>query len=187
MEPFVKKTQEKRPVSFNEKELIMGLKEKNPESLKYLIDNFSSPLYGFIKRIVQHDWMAEEVLQASFLNIWRTISFYIRRNNKLFIWMSNIARNTALEYLRLVSGEKERVNRSGPIENAVSISFPHKRDIINLHEYIHMILPHYRVVLELSFIRGYSHVEISQLLQIPEDLVRTRINNAFRELKMVAG
>lgn len=50
----------------NERKLIQGLKEGNADARKSLIDRFSSPLYGLIKRMIEDDKIAAEILKKSF-------------------------------------------------------------------------------------------------------------------------
>jgi DNA-directed RNA polymerase specialized sigma24 family protein len=57
--------------------------------------------------------------------------------------------------------------------------------MIYLHKHITRIPPEYRVVWELSFIRRYNHEEISGLLGIPPEMVKTKISKACMELLLL--
>ena len=63
----------KQGTHISEENLIVGLNQKDLESLNYLYDHYSAALYGIVFRIVKNADVAEEVLQDVFLPLF--ISF----------------------------------------------------------------------------------------------------------------
>ena len=54
-----------------EDELLKLLQEKNEVGFSYLYDNYAAALNGIILRIVQDPDRASDVLQDSFIKIWK--------------------------------------------------------------------------------------------------------------------
>ena len=56
--------------------LVDGLKAKNTAAIEQLYQMYAAALFGIITRIVKHDEVAEDVLQDTFLKIWKYIDQY---------------------------------------------------------------------------------------------------------------
>src|SRR4029079_15634267 len=81
-------------------ELVSSLRQKNEEAFSYLYEHYSGALYGVIKQIVTDAELGNDVLQETFVNIWRRIDSYDETKGRLFTWMLNIARNAAIDKTR---------------------------------------------------------------------------------------
>ena len=86
--------------TYSEEELIVLLQEKNETGFHYLYDHYSGALYGIILRIVQSKEYTEEVIQDVFVKIWNSIHQYDASKGRFYTWILNIARNTAIDYLK---------------------------------------------------------------------------------------
>ncbi|MGH8753224.1 MAG: sigma factor [Burkholderiales bacterium] len=60
----------------------------------------SAKLFGVALRILKREDWAEEVLQDSFINIWRHAADYSAHKSAPMTWMISIVRNRALDLLR---------------------------------------------------------------------------------------
>lgn len=85
---------------YSEQELIALLRQRNDRSFGYLYDNYAGALMGVISAIISDPETARDVLQESFINIWRRIDLYDPAKGRLFTWMMNVARNAAIDKLR---------------------------------------------------------------------------------------
>ena len=65
-----------------------------------MYDNYSGALYGVIFRIVQSKEYTEEIIQDVFVKIWNSVHQYDSQKGRFYTWMINIARNTAIDYLK---------------------------------------------------------------------------------------
>ncbi len=84
-----------------EDELVALLKSGAANAMGILYDNYSGALYGVIVRIVEKEDAAEDVLQEVFIKIWKNISSYEPTKGRLYTWLVNIARNSAIDSLRV--------------------------------------------------------------------------------------
>ena len=76
------------------------LQAKNEAALSYLYDNYSGALYGVLLKILKEPELCQDVLQESFVKIWKNIDRYNPSKGALYTWMLNIARNTAIDKVR---------------------------------------------------------------------------------------
>ncbi len=177
----------------SETELITLLQNKDEKSFNYLYDNYSGAIYGLILKIVYDTNYAEEVIQDVFVKIWKNIDQYDASKGRLYTWMINIARNTAIDYLKSKSYQNEQKNQSisnfvdKDEANSFSLRMDNsdesKTDLIGMNTIIDGLKPEWKELIQLAYFQGYTQVEISEMLDIPIGTVKTRTRNALLELK----
>ena len=79
----------------DEEALIEGLKAHKPAAFEALYTKYASMLYGTILQIVQHQNIAQQVLEQVFITIWNNIEQYETTNSNAFTWMRDIAHTLA--------------------------------------------------------------------------------------------
>jgi len=57
-------------------------------------------------------------------------------------------------------------------------------DNIGLTKFLGKLKPEQRVLIELAYMKGYTHEEIAQIEDIPLGTVKTRIRNALLQLRV---
>jgi RNA polymerase sigma factor (sigma-70 family) len=172
----------------DELDLVTGLKAKNPSTLDYLYDHYSSALYGIVFRIVRNEDVAEEVLQDVFLKIWDKIEAYDPAKGRLFTWMLNLARNQAIDKTRSKEISKER--KTEGIDNLVGkidrVDSEHQNvDAIGLTEVLTKLPDDQRFVIEKLYLEGYTQSEVAEEFNIPLGTVKTRTRMALIELRII--
>ena len=86
--------------TYTETELISLLLQQSREGFNYLYKQYSAVLYGVIRRVVYDETTAQDVLQEAFVKIYNNIAKYNPEKGRLYTWMLNVARNTAIDKLR---------------------------------------------------------------------------------------
>lgn len=178
----------KTKITLSEPELVRAILKKDKNGAEALYDMYSSSLYGVIFRIVQHEEIAEDLLQDTFIRIWNSFSSYDASKGRLFTWMVNVARNIAIDKTR--SKEFRNNSKTEDIENNVlivdkQINSKINPEIIGLKDLIGKLKPEYKIILDLVYFEGFTHVEVAQKLEIPLGTVKTRLRNAIITLRKV--
>ncbi|HEY1061753.1 MAG TPA: sigma-70 family RNA polymerase sigma factor [Daejeonella sp.] len=175
-------------ISLSEDELVMALRNKEKAGAEALYDMYSSSLYGIIFRIVQHEEIAEDLLQDTFVRIWNSFSSYDASKGRLFTWMVNIARNISIDKTR--SKDFRNSSKTEDIENNV-LSLEMRADntlnpeTMGLKELVAKLKPEQKIILDMVYFRGFTHAEVSEELEIPLGTVKTRLRNAIISLRKV--
>ncbi len=170
----------------SEEELISALQQKQKIAIEALYDMYSNALYGVIHRIVQSDEVAEDVLQEAFVKIWNTFGGYDSSKGRLFTWIVNIARNLAIDKVR--SKEYRNNSKNQELDNNV-IEIDGTRnssflpDSIGLKDLLNKIKPDQKLVVQLIYFEGYTHVEAAEKLEIPLGTVKTRLRMGIIALR----
>ena len=169
---------------YTEEELINQLRFRDAVAFSYLYDNYSGALYSIIKNIVGEGEEASDVLQDVFVKIWRNIENYDSTKGRLFTWMLNVARNTAIDLVRSKDFRNQQQNQEltedvyGAVDKGVV-----QVDTIGLRKFVNILKPELKQVLELAYFKGFTQDEISKLLNIPLGTVKTRIRTGLIQLR----
>jgi len=174
-----------RRISIPEETLIELIKGGSEGGFKILYQNYSSALLGIIEKMVMDKTLAEDVLQDAFIKIWKNFASYSPDKGRLFTWMLNIARNTAIDYLR--GKHQKAAQKIQSIEDFVSsekigISMT-STDYIGVDTALQGLKSEYSKLIELAYFQGYTQEEISEEEQIPLGTVKTRIRTALQQLR----
>jgi RNA polymerase sigma factor (sigma-70 family) len=172
--------------SYTEEQLVALVKQQSEEGFTYLYEKYAKALYTVIIQIVRDHEVANDVLQKSFVNIWRNAASYDSSKGRLFTWMLNISKNASIDYSR--SREFKNARQNQPLENSVNLadnqhSVEQNIDSIGLRKYVAMLKDDYKQIVMQSYFMGFTHEEIAQNLNIPLGTVKTRLRAAIIKLR----
>jgi len=173
-------------VHFPEQELVAGLKAGDTDAIDRLYKMYSSSLLGVISRLIKFDEIAEDVLQETFLKIWKSIGQYDMSKGRLFTWMSRLAKNTAIDQLR--SRGQLNSNRNENFEDlGYELDCKHQSiynpETIGVKKLLSQLTPAQKEIIDLIYFQGYTHLEVSEELNIPIGTVKTRIRLSMLTLR----
>ena len=83
----------------NENELINGLRQKDEDSFRWLVENYRNRVFGTILNIVQDKIDAEDGAQEVFIQVYESIQGF-KEESSLSTWIYRIAVRKALDKLR---------------------------------------------------------------------------------------
>jgi len=169
-------------LTYEEHDLVASLRRKDDEAFSYLYEHYSGALYGVIKQIVGDAELSNDVLQETFVNIWRRIDSYAESKGRLFTWMLNVARNAAIDKTR--SKGFQQSQRQIPLDgDVIQPSVRPRFDDYGLKKLILKLKDEQRLLIDLSYFQGYTHEQIATALHIPLGTVKTRIRSALTQLR----
>ena len=176
----------KRKTIIDEGDLVLLLQSKDERGFSILYDNYSSALYGVILKIVRTEEIAADVMQDSFVKIWKNIEGYNRTKGTLFTWMLNVARNTAIDKIR--SQDFQNSQRNQDLDSTVEIidnqaSSQFDIDAIGLKKVVENLRPEHRQMIDLLYFQGYTQAEVAEEFNIPLGTVKTRVKAAIVQLR----
>ncbi len=134
--------------------------------------------------IVMDSTTAGDVLQEVFLKIWKLIDHYDVSRGRLFTWMHNIARSTAIDMVRSKGWQHSRTDKS-LTDNDIEIpdKVQHFQEDLGLRKMVQVLKPEHRLVVELAYFEGYKQEEIAKIVGIPLGTVKTRLRAALVQLR----
>lgn len=167
--------------------LVNGLKNGDTQAIEELYKMYSGALMGIISRIVKFDEVAEDVFQDTFVKIWKSIGQYDSAKGRLFTWMANLAKNTAIDQIRsknYTNNIKTDDLSKIPIETLdQSNHIQFNPEVIGMRQLINHLKADQKNILNLIYFEGYTHVEVSEKLNMPLGTVKTKIRLSILALR----
>lgn len=173
--------------STSEDVLVASLKDGDPSSIQQLYKMYAPALNGIIKRIIKYDEVAEDVLQDTFVKIWKSIHQYDATKGRLFTWMANVAKNMAIDQVR----SKAHVNASktddiyempiGLIEH--KSYFSPNMETIGIKQLLRHLKADQQEIIDLIYFKGFTHVQVAEMLDIPLGTIKTKLRLAILKLR----
>lgn len=181
-----------RRISIAEEELVSLLKNKDQKGFNILYNNYSGALFGVVNKIVQSNDDANDLLQDTFLKIWRNIDNYDASKGSIFTWMMNIARNLAIDRVRSADfrDSSQNISMEENVIYQIDNEYQTVQDIdsIGLQKIVEKLRPEYKQLIDLVYYKGYTQAEVSEEYGIPLGTVKTRIKAAVGSLRaMLSG
>jgi RNA polymerase sigma factor (sigma-70 family) len=174
--------------SVSDETLLAGLASGDREAAAALVRRFQGRVYGLAVTVVGDPATAEEVAQETFLRAWRHADAYDPRRGRVATWLLSIARNIAIDALRLRRSEPIDPHTMLALQLTSSEPGPDERGVV-AHETARlraalMELPEdQRRALVMAAFYGRTAREISELEDVPLGTAKTRIRAAMLKLR----
>lgn len=160
------------------------MKKRDERGLSALYDRYGGPLLGIIQRTIKDKATAEDILSQTMLKAWNKIESYNKDRSNLFSWLHTIARHTTIDKVRLRSFQNSNKTESLDSNVFSIVGLEDKSEArIDVEKITSRLDPKYKVVLDLMYLEGYSHSEISKKLDLPLGTVKTRLRSAIQILR----
>jgi RNA polymerase sigma-70 factor (ECF subfamily) len=169
--------------------LVQRLLQRDVGAFEELYDRHSRIVYSLVLRILQQASTAEEVVQDVFLQLWRNAARYDRSRGPFVPWLLTLARNRALDQLRLKSErQRRREDQTEDLPPVVAIpdfegSLDEKRRAMRVRDLMAALDPQQKRAIELAYFEGLSHTEVANALKEPLGTVKSWIRNGLLKLK----
>jgi len=173
-------------IALDQSRLIAGLRGKEQAALEVLYKQYGGALNGIINRIIGDNQISEEVLQDVIIKIWNKIDLYDEKKGRLFTWMMQLARNSALDKLR--SKEISQLSKTDNIDDVV-YSVETTRPVttyipdIGVQKVLDTLREEESSIIRLVYYQGYTQSEVSKRTGVPLGTVKTRLRMALKNLR----
>jgi RNA polymerase sigma factor (sigma-70 family) len=151
----------------SEAELITGCKEGVSKYEELLYKSYASSLFPICLRYASNYHEAEDVLQESFMRIFRAIKSF-RGDGSFEGWMKRIVVNTSIEWYKKNLAQHRSLELEAAEYENVHDDVWQQIEARELLNFIQKLAPGYRTIFNLYVIEGYTHKEIATLLGISE-------------------
>lgn len=162
--------------------LIERCREGDREAFQALLVEYEKPVFNAAYRMLNNRDDAEDVTQTVFLKVFEHIDQF-DPSRRFFSWIYRITLNESINWLG-------RTNRLEPLAHEAAFEGKGPEQEVesakvssNVQAALMTIKSDYRSVVVLKHFLGCSYVEISQILDIPEKKVKSRLYTARQQLK----
>lgn len=173
--------------------LLDDIARRDEAALKSLYELTSGKLYGLALHVLgKHEW-AEDALQETFLQVWRTAADYHASLSPPMAWLGLIVRSRALDLLRrrkvdrehlrddIDDGHADTLKSDTPDPMDTSLA---SQQAWALHQCLTRLENKQREVVSLAYLRDLSHGELAEQLRLPLGTVKTWIRRGLDQLRI---
>ena len=171
-----------------ETELLRAYAARDPHAARTLYERYASRVYGLGVVMLGDRAAAEDLVQDTFVRLWRSAARFDASRGRLDTWVLMVARSLAIDALRRrvaesrsleragVPGEVDR--RPGPEEIATTgdLAARARRAMLRLSD-------EQRAALELAYFGGRTTAEVAEIEGIPLGTAKSRIHAALLRLR----
>jgi RNA polymerase sigma-70 factor (ECF subfamily) len=132
---------------------------------------------------------AEDLVQDAFLKLWRSATSYRPERSSVRTWLLSIVRNRGIDQLRSHASRRrtqDRIEalapRSQPSEAFAETWRNSQRD--RVRDALNTLPPEQLKVLELAYFSGYTHVQVSELLDVPLGTIKGRMRLGLKKMRV---
>jgi RNA polymerase sigma-70 factor (ECF subfamily) len=156
-------------------------------------DATASRAWGVALRVLRNRAYAEEVMQESYLQVWRRSGRFDATRGRAESWFLTIVHRTAVDRVRSVEASSRRDQKyteqhlSLPEQDTTAAAVQQTLDARRVHGALDALTELQRQAVELAYWGGYTHTEVAGLLDIPVGTAKTRIRDGLIRLRDTMG
>ena len=168
--------------------LMRAFSSRDPSAAETLYERFASRVYGLGIVMLGNEAAAQDLVQDTFMKLWRTAERFDASRGKLETWVLLVARSLAIDALRRRVLESRSLERVGaPAEASTETGPEEAAETADLAERARRAMsglsPGQRAALELAYFGGKTSAEVAELEGIPIGTAKTRIRTALLKLR----
>ena len=172
----------------NELELLnrLNAEQTKEQAFKELLDLYKERLYWHIRHIVKSHDDADDVLQNTFIKVFKNIHAF-KGDSKLFSWMYRIATNEAITHLnqnsKRYSISSEELQQKA-VNNLKSDVYFESDDIqLKLQQAIATLPQKQQLVFNMKYFEDIKYSEMSNILDTSEGALKASYHIAVKKIE----
>lgn len=171
-----------------DEDLISLVESGDADAFASLYDRHSRAAFSLAYRMMGERQASEDLTQDAFIKVWRGAASYRAERGSVRTWILSVVHNRGIDQLRSSASRRrtqEKVEasapRSQPSEAFAETWRNSRRD--QVREALESLPKEQLKILELAYFSGYTHVEISDLLNLPLGTVKGRMRLGLKKMR----
>ena len=177
----------------DDKQLVQQAAAGDTAAFETLVERYQQQVYHLALRMVNNEADAQDLAQEAFIRAWRSLGSF-QFTSQFSTWLYRLTSNICIDFLRVQKRRKVvsltmlRDDEDSQWDLPDDDPLPEQQMIVREeHEALERAFaaldPEFRQILTLRIINGCSYQEISQILDIAEGTVKSRISRAREQLR----
>jgi len=176
-----------------DEDLLTLVERGDPDAFEVIYERHSRVAYSLAFRLLGDRQLAEDLVQDAFLAVWRGAAGYASARGSVRNWMLSILHNRGVDRLRTLGAMSRRQDALEQME----LRRPNEPDAADLaigralagtvRDELRELPSEQSEVLRLAYYGGFTHQEISQMLELPLGTVKSRMRLGLERLRRGMG
>jgi RNA polymerase sigma-70 factor (ECF subfamily) len=171
-----------------DEDLISLVGQGDAEAFTTLYERHSHAAFSLAYRMMGECQASEDLAQDAFLKLWRSATSYRPERGSVRTWILSIVHNRGIDQIRSQASRRrtqEKIEasapRSQPSEAFAETWRNSQRD--QIREAFDTLPPEQLKVLELAYFSGYTHLQISELVDVPLGTMKGRMRLGLKKMR----
>jgi len=167
----------------NDRELINRCLKNEAKAQEELYKKYARKMYGVCLRFAKNKPDADDILQESFIKVFGNLKHFIFAGS-FEGWIRRIITTTAINFYKKNLRHTQELDIN-EMEESMQMEDIGEQTVEKeeLFQYLQELPDVNRIIFNLFVMEGYSHKEIGEMLQIPENTSKSHLHRAKYELQ----
>jgi RNA polymerase sigma-70 factor (ECF subfamily) len=172
-----------------DEDLMALVRRGETAAFEVIYDRHCGVAFSLAYRICGTRGAAEDVVQESFLSLWRSGTRYDRTRGSVRTWVLGIVHNRAIDSLRRNLHRDRRSTSDDGLEERfeapelTEVEAARRDEAREIRAALEELPDEQSRVIELAFYGGYTHTEIAELLGAPIGTIKGRMRLGMEKMR----
>jgi RNA polymerase sigma-70 factor, ECF subfamily len=173
-----------------DEDLMPLVHEGDARAFEVVFDRHADAAFSLAYRMCGRRGMAQDVVQETFLSLWRSGARYDRTRGSVRSWILGVVRNRTIDLFRRDAVRAARdVTADGVVERMPSLEdvvgdAERRQGARDVRAALGELPADQRQVIELAYFSGFSHAQIADMLGLPPGTVKGRMRLGLAKLRV---
>jgi RNA polymerase sigma-70 factor (ECF subfamily) len=173
-----------------DEDVMARFQDGDARAFEVIFDRHAAVAFSFAYRICGRSAIAEDIVQESFLSLWRSGARYDPARGSVRSWILGTVRNRAIDSFRKERATSSRnVGDEGlaermPAPERTEAEIERRDDARQVRAALITVPEEQRRVIELAYFGGFSHTQIAELLGLPAGTVKGRMRLGLAKMRL---
>ncbi|MCG2803404.1 MAG: ECF RNA polymerase sigma factor SigK [Cellulomonas sp.] len=172
--------------------LLAEVAKGSGEAFERLYPLLAGAVYSLALRVVRDPGLAQDVSQEVLVDVWRQAPRFDRSRGSAMTWVLTMTHRRAVDRVRRETSQTERMardadHRSTPEHDVVVAEVERTWEAAAVRRALATLTTLQREAIELAYYHGYTHQQVSTVLEIPLGTAKTRIRDGLIRLRDTMG
>jgi RNA polymerase sigma-70 factor (ECF subfamily) len=179
--------------SLADEELMELVHDGEVRAFEVIFDRHAGAAFSLAYRMCGRRALAEDVVQESFLSLWRSGSGYDRARGSVRSWVLSVVHNRTVDALRRGGSKDSRdvcddgIAERLPAPDSTDAEVERRDEARQLRSALDELPPDQRQVIELAYFGGLTHTQIAEMLELPAGTVKGRMRLGLMKMRFALG
>jgi RNA polymerase sigma-70 factor, ECF subfamily len=176
-----------------DEDLMQLVQDGDARAFEVLFDRHADAAFSLAYRMCGRRSIAEDVVQESFLSLWRSGARYDRTRGSVRSWVLSVVHNRAIDAFRREAVRTSRDIRDEGVAERIAASEQTDTEVERRDEARHVrsalgeLPADQRRVIELAYFGGFTHTQIAEMLKLPAGTVKGRMRLGLTKMRVALG
>ena len=170
-------------------DLIKGLREQSPKAQRQALERYGNDVFAQVARMLPATEDAEEVYQDVFVKVFRNIKLYDEEKSSLKTWISRIAYNEAVTWLRhkrqtmiYFEDREGKADLLSDAEVEETLGHPNSETVQLIHSALKLLPPDERAIVTMFYFEEMSLKEIAFVTESIPTTVASKLSRTRKKI-----